>query len=120
MIPPHFRGRFLGVVAIFEVMGVAVVKSGRPGLARAERVVFWEGVRGGLEVADAARAAGIGSWSGRRLFGEAGGVKGNGPMAGSGSGPHPSSAAATLRYAGLGQYWSSSTNAPSGWPVTPG
>jgi IS30 family transposase len=61
-----------------------VVKSGRPGLARAERVVFWEGVRGGLEVAGAARAAGIGLSSGHRLFGEAGGVKANGPTAGSG------------------------------------
>ena len=61
-----------------------MVKSGRPGLVRAERVVFWEGVRGGLEVADAARAAGIGLSSGHRLVGEAGGVKGNGPVAGSG------------------------------------
>jgi IS30 family transposase len=47
-------------------------------------VVFWVGVRGGLEVAGAARAAGIGLSSGHRLFGEAGGVKANGPTAGSG------------------------------------
>jgi IS30 family transposase len=47
-------------------------------------VVFWEGVRGGLGVADAARAAGIGLWVARRLLGEAGGVKGNGPVPGCG------------------------------------
>ena len=51
-----------------------MVKSGRPGLARAERVVFWEGVRGGLGVAEAAVAAGIGHSAAYRLFGEAGGV----------------------------------------------
>jgi IS30 family transposase len=84
MIADHLARRFRGVVAAFEVVEVAVVKSGRPGLARAERVVFWEGVRGGLEVADAARAAGIGLSSGHRLFGEAGGVKANGPSAGGG------------------------------------
>jgi len=65
-------------------MGVAVAKSGRPGLARSERVVFWEGVRGGLGVADAAAAAGIADGTGWRLFAGAGGVKGNGPVAGSG------------------------------------
>ena len=59
-----------------------MVKSGRPGLARAERVAFWEGVRGGLEVADAAVAAGVGLWAAHHLFREAGGVKGNGPAAG--------------------------------------
>jgi IS30 family transposase len=63
---------------------VAVVKSGRPGLARVVRVGFWEGVRGGLGVEGAAAAAGIGASSGRRLFSEAGGVKGNGPVAGCG------------------------------------
>src|SRR5262245_46343244 len=65
-------------------MGVAVAKSGRPGLARSERVVFWEGVRGGLGVADAAAAAGIADGTGWRLFAGAGGVKGDGPVAGSG------------------------------------
>src|SRR5262245_16539837 len=69
----NFRGR-----------EVAVVKSGRPGLARCERVAFWEGVRSGLGVAEAAAAAGMVLASGQRLFGEAGGVMGNGPVAGSG------------------------------------
>jgi len=61
-----------------------VVKSGRPGLARSERVVFWEGVRGGLGVAGAAAGAGIGHSAAWRLLGEAGGVKANGPIAGGG------------------------------------
>ena len=61
-----------------------MVKSGRPGLARSERVVFWDGVRGGLGVAQAAAGAGISPLSGWRLFAGAGGVKGNGPVAGSG------------------------------------
>jgi len=77
-------GGFEGLLQLPGLMEVAVVKNGRPGLARAERVVFWEGVRGGLGVAEAAAAAGIAFRSGWRLFAEAGGVKGNGPAAGSG------------------------------------
>jgi IS30 family transposase len=84
MIAEDFLRRFLVVVATSEVVEVAVVKSGRPGLARSERVAFWEGVRDGLETADAAVAAGIGHSAAYRLFGEAGGVKGNGPVAGCG------------------------------------
>ena len=61
-----------------------MVKNGRPGLARVERVVFWEGMRGGLGVPEAAAGAGVSYLTGWRLFAGAGGVKGNGPVAGSG------------------------------------
>jgi IS30 family transposase len=66
------------------VWEVAVVKNGRPGLPRAARVGFWEGIRGGLGVAEAAAAAGIGLSAAQVLFREAGGVKGNGPVGGTG------------------------------------
>jgi IS30 family transposase len=57
---------------------------GRPALPREVQVVFWEGVRAGLGVEEAAAAAGVsrnGAWKWLRA---AGGVKGNGERAGSG------------------------------------
>jgi transposase, IS30 family len=61
-----------------------VAKSGRPALPREVRVAFWDGIRAGLGVEEAAAAAGVsrrGAWKWVR---EAGGVKGNGPAAASG------------------------------------
>ena len=61
-----------------------MVKNGRPGMPRSVQVRFWEGVRSGLGVAEAGRAAGVGSERARRWFVEAGGVKSNGPRPASG------------------------------------
>jgi transposase, IS30 family len=61
---------------------VAIV--GRPALARDVRVAFWDGVRAGLGAQEAAAAVGASRESARRWMHEAGGVKGNGPRAGSG------------------------------------
>jgi IS30 family transposase len=58
---------------------VVVVKSGRPGLSREVEAGFWDGVRAGLRVEDAAVAAGVSTTQAGRLFGRAGGVKANGP-----------------------------------------
>jgi transposase, IS30 family len=57
---------------------------GRPALPREVQVVFWDGIRAGLGVEEAAAAAGVsrnGAWKWLRA---AGGVKGNGERAGSG------------------------------------
>ena len=56
-----------------------MVKSGRPGLSREVEAGFWDGVRAGLRVEDAAVAAGVSTTQAGRLFGRAGGVKANGP-----------------------------------------
>ena len=56
----------------------------RPMLARAVRVVFWEAVRAGMLVEEAAGVAGIPCVTARRWFGQAGGVIGNAPVLGSG------------------------------------
>jgi IS30 family transposase len=64
--------------------GFAVVKNGRPGLPREVRVRFWDGIRAGLGTSEAGAAAGISRSMAVRWFGAAGGVKGNGPGAGSG------------------------------------
>ena len=61
-----------------------MAKSGRPGLPREVRVRFWGGIRAGLGTREAAAAAGAGKSVGSRWFAAAGGVKGNGPSAGSG------------------------------------
>jgi len=53
-------------------------------LSRDVRVAFWERVRAGLPVERAAVAVGVSRASGRRLFGEAGGVISNAPKSGSG------------------------------------
>jgi transposase, IS30 family len=55
-----------------------VKRRGRLPLPRAARLVFWDGVRAGLAVAEAGAAAGV-ARSGEEWFRAAGGVKGNGP-----------------------------------------
>jgi IS30 family transposase len=60
-------------------MEVAAVKNGRPAAPRALRAQFWEGVRSGLGVVEAGRAAGVGREIAFRWFRQAGGVKANGP-----------------------------------------
>jgi transposase, IS30 family len=59
---------------------------GGPGVAlpREVRVAFWDGVRAGLGVEAAAAAAGVSTRAARVWVRAAGGVKGNGPVAGSG------------------------------------
>lgn len=52
---------------------------GRVPLGRAVRVRFWEEVRAGRAVMPASRAVGVAQETGRRWFGEAGGVIGNAP-----------------------------------------
>ena len=54
------------------------VKDGRPPLPRVARVRFWEGVRAGLPVVEAAAAAGL-SRRAEGWFRDAGGVMANGP-----------------------------------------
>ena len=61
-----------------------MVKLGRPALSRGVRVAFWDGVRAGLGTEEAAAAAGAGRETARRWVVAVGGVKGNGPVAGSG------------------------------------
>ena len=61
-----------------------MAKNGRPGLPREARVRFWDGIRAGLGTREAAAAAGAGKSVAVGWFGAAGGVKGNGPAAGSG------------------------------------
>ena len=60
------------------------MRLGRPALSREVRVAFWDGVRAGLGTEEAAAAAGAGRETARRWVVAAGGVKGNGPVAGSG------------------------------------
>jgi transposase, IS30 family len=59
-------------------MGVVVVKNGRPGVPRSVQAGFWDGVRAGLGVAEAAAGAGVSAAQAHVWFGLAGGVKGNG------------------------------------------
>jgi IS30 family transposase len=80
----HITGRILSVVATVPLLEVVVAKFGRPALPRDVQVAFWDGVRAGLVQEAAAAAAGASRESGRRWVREAGGVKGNGPRAGSG------------------------------------
>jgi IS30 family transposase len=61
-----------------------VAKLGAPGLPREVRVRFWDGVRAGLSVEEAAAAAGAGRNAAWLWMRQAGGVKGNGEHAGSG------------------------------------
>ena len=58
--------------------------AGRPALPRDVRVAFWDGVRVGLGVPEAAAAAGVARATGQAWVREAGGVKGNGPAVVSG------------------------------------
>jgi IS30 family transposase len=55
------------------------VRNGRPALPRVAEAGFWEGVRSGLAVSEAAVAAGVGHSKAAVWFARAGGVKGNGP-----------------------------------------
>jgi transposase, IS30 family len=60
-------------------MEVAVMKNGRPQLPRMVQAGFWEAVRSGLGVEEAALAAGVAVEQGYRWLRRAGGVKSNGP-----------------------------------------
>jgi transposase, IS30 family len=60
-------------------MEVAVMKNGRPAAPRALHAQFWEGIRSGLGVEEAGRAAGLSHDIAFRWFKQAGGVKSNGP-----------------------------------------
>jgi IS30 family transposase len=60
-------------------MEVAAMKSGRPAAPRALQAQFWEGIRSGLGIAEAGRAAGVGQMLAFTWFRQAGGVKSNGP-----------------------------------------
>jgi IS30 family transposase len=55
------------------------MKNGRPAAPRAVEAEFWEGVRSGLGVGEAGRAAGVSPEMAYRWFRQAGGVKSNGP-----------------------------------------
>ena len=61
-----------------------MAKVGRPPVPRAVRAGFWDGVRSGLGLRDAAVAAGVHRHQAEVWFREAGGVPGNGPVAGRG------------------------------------
>jgi len=61
-----------------------VVKSGRPGVPRSVQAGFWDGVRAGLGVGEAAEAAGVAASGAQEWLRQAGGVKANGARAGSG------------------------------------
>ena len=61
-----------------------MAKNGRPRLPREVRVRFWDGIRAGLGNREAAAAAGASKSVAALWFAAAGGVKGNGPAAGSG------------------------------------
>jgi len=63
---------------------VVVAKLGRPVVPGALRVRFWDGVRSGLGLREAAAAAGVHRHQAEAWFREAGGVKGNAPGAGRG------------------------------------
>src|SRR6266702_435234 len=63
-------------------MEVAVVKNGRPAAPRALQAQFWEGIRSGMGIVEAGRAAGAGREIAFRGFKKAGGVKSNGPRLG--------------------------------------
>jgi IS30 family transposase len=54
------------------------VSGGRPGL-RPVRLAFWEGIRAGLGIEEAGRAAGVSHQTARQWFIQAGGVTSNGP-----------------------------------------
>jgi transposase, IS30 family len=77
-------GRIQSVVATVPLLEVVVAKLGRPRAPRAVRARFWDGVRSGLPLREAAAAAGVGRGQAERWFREAGGVKGNGAAGGKG------------------------------------
>jgi transposase, IS30 family len=59
-----------------------VAKLGRPPVPRVVRAGFWDGIRSGLGLREAAAAAGVHRHQAEAWFREAGGVKGNGPAGG--------------------------------------
>ncbi len=61
-----------------------MAKVGRPPVPRAVRAGFWDGIRSGLGLRDAAVAAGVHRHLAESWFREAGGVPGNGPVVGRG------------------------------------
>jgi transposase, IS30 family len=61
-----------------------VAKLGRPPVPGALRVRFWDGIRSGLGLREAAAAAGVHRHQAEAWFREAGGIKGNAPGAGGG------------------------------------
>ena len=61
-----------------------MARLGRPPVPGALRVGFWDGVRSGLGLQEAAAAAGVNPHQAQAWFREAGGVKGNAPRAGRG------------------------------------
>ncbi len=56
-----------------------MVKNGRPAAPGALQAQFWEGIRSGMGIVEAGRAAGAGREIAFRWFKKAGGVKSNGP-----------------------------------------
>jgi IS30 family transposase len=77
-------GRIHSVVATVPLLEVVVAKLGRPPVPGALRAGFWDGVRLGLGLREAAAAAGVHRHQAEAWFREAGGVKGNAPGAGGG------------------------------------
>jgi IS30 family transposase len=63
---------------------IVVELRGRPPVPRAVRARFWEGVRSGLSLREAAAVAGVHRHQAEGWFREAGGVAGNAPRAGGG------------------------------------
>ena len=61
-----------------------MAKAGRPGALGGVRACFWDGIRSGLVVAEAAAAAGVSTTQGYEWFRVAGGVPANGAAAGRG------------------------------------
>jgi transposase, IS30 family len=59
-----------------------VAKMGRPQVPQAVRAGFWDGIRSGLGLREAAAAAGVHRHQAEAWFREAGGVKGNAPASG--------------------------------------
>jgi transposase, IS30 family len=77
-------GRIQSIVATVALLEVVVAKLGRPRAPGVVRARFWDGVRSGLALREAAAAAGAGRGQAERWFREAGGVKGNGAAEGRG------------------------------------
>jgi IS30 family transposase len=81
---PDLPGRIQSIVAMVPLLEVVVAKLGRPRVPGVVRARFWDGVRSGLGLREAAAAAGVHRHQAEGWFREAGGVKGNAPGAGGG------------------------------------
>src|SRR5258708_24991496 len=75
------KGRILSVVATVPFLEVVVARVGRPELPREAQVAFWDGIRAGLGVEEAAVAAGVNRGQGWRWLRAAGGVEPAAPPA---------------------------------------